>query len=192
MQQLFITPQHTQSTSSRPFARSLRAALTVVGLLLIGSASQAAAQSSANHISGVRPEAHIALGGHGDLGAGFRVDIPIVPEGFIRGADDEFALSPGLDIQFVNFDHHEDDDDVLFIPQLATQWNFYFPRGWSIFPELGAAFVIGSRHRGYHHHGDDFHIDALVAFGARYHFSDRNALVMRLGFPSGFQIGLSF
>lgn len=193
MQQLFTAPDYSHAGSSRPSARPLAALLTLCGLVWIGSASNAAAQTSANHISGVRPEVHVGLGGHGDLGAGFRVDIPIVPDGFISGADDEFALSPGLDIQFVNFNHHENDDDVLFIPQLAAQWNFYFPRGWSIFPELGAAFVIGSRHRGgSHHRGDDFHIDALVAFGARYHFSARNALVMRLGFPSGFQIGISF
>lgn len=123
----------------------------------------------------VRPEVHLSLGGHGDLGAGFRVDIPIVPRGFLRHGRDAFALSPGLDIQFYDFDHDDRrwrdpgpgprpgpgpgpgpdptpgrgpgprrGDRVLFIPQLAAQWNFYFPRhAWSIFPEAGLAVVIG-------------------------------------------------
>ncbi len=152
-----------------------------------------AAAQSANHISGVRPEVHLALGGYGGIGAGFRVDIPLVPEGFIDSADDEFALSPGLDLHFVHFNRHDGDDAVLVVPQLAAQWNFYFRRGWSIAPELGVAVVIGSRHRVYYHRDDDrVHVDPLIAFAARYHFSDRNALVMRIGAPVGFQIGLTF
>lgn len=164
---------------------------------------------------GVRPEVHLSLGGHGDLGAGFRVDIPIVPEGFLRRGRDDFALSPGLDIQFYDFDHDDRrwrdpgpgprpgpgpgprpgpapgprrGDRVLFIPQLAAQWNFYFPRhAWSIFPELGLAVVIGDWD-GY----DNVHVDPLVAFGARKHFAEHLALVMRVGWPSGFQLGLAF
>jgi hypothetical protein len=151
--------------------------------------SAAAFAQSDHTIGGIRPEVHGSVGGHGDLGAGFRVDIPIVPEGFISGANDEFALSPGLDIQFVDLDGH---DHLLLIPQLAVQWNFYFRRPWSIFPELGAAIVFGSSHHGYHDDDVDVHVDPLFAFGARYHFSARNALILRAGFPSGFQIGVSF
>jgi hypothetical protein len=149
---------------------------------------------------GVRPEVHLSLGGYGDIGAGFRVDIPIVPEGFLGRGRDEFALSPGLDVQFFDFDDdddygrrdrdrgYDDDDGVLVIPQLAAQWNFYFPRkAWSIFPEAGLAIVIGDLHG-----DDDVRVQPLIAFGARKHFNERTALVLRVGWPSGFQIGIAF
>jgi hypothetical protein len=169
---------------------------------MMTAAASAQADDRDYRIHGVRPEVHLSIGGHGDLGAGFRIDIPIVPEGFLGRGRDDFALSPGMDIQFYDFDHDDhddrgrrgprdddwDDDGVLFIPQLAAQWNFYFPRhGWSIFPEAGLAIVIGDAHG-----HDDLHVDPLVAFGARKHFSGRTALVLRAGFPSGFQVGLAF
>lgn len=172
--------------------------LVLVGILMC--TASASADERGYRIRGVRPEAHLSIGGHGDLGAGFRVDIPIVPEGFLRNGRDDFALSPGMDIQFYDFDHddhdrgrgrdrdHHDDDAVLLIPQLAAQWNIYFPRrAWSIFPEAGLAIVIGDWAG-----DDDVHVDPLLAFGARKHFSERAALVLRAGFPSGFQIGLAF
>ena len=155
---------------------------------------QASAQDD-YRIRGVRPEVHFSLGGHGDLGAGFRVDIPIVPEGFLRNKRDDFALSPGMDIQFYDLDHDPDrdgdDDDgdrVLLIPQLAAQWNIYFPHaGWSIFPEAGVAIVIGDWDG-----NDNVHADPLAAFGARKHFNSRTALLLRAGWPTGFQIGVAF
>jgi len=179
--------------------RSLRA--SALALFVLVSASFAVSDAAAQddyRIHAVRPEVHLSAGGHGDLGAGFRVDIPIVPDGFLRNKRDDFALSPGLDIQFFDFqhDHHAEDardedhevDNVLIIPQLAAQWNIYFPeRGWSIFPELGVAPVIGAWDG-----GDNVHVDPLAAFGARKHFNRRTALVMRAGWPSGFQIGVSF
>jgi hypothetical protein len=177
---------------------ALRLTLLACAALLLGLSgftSSAAAQADSDDrehtIQGARPEFHMSLGGHGDFGAGFRVDLPIVPSGFLRNGRDEFALSPGLDVQFVNF-HDDDDHDspVLLLPQLATQWNIYFSRGWSIFPELGMAVVIGDAHHGYGGN-DNVHVDPLVAFGARRHFSERTALVMRAGFPNGFQLGFA-
>lgn len=154
------------------------------------ASGQASAQYDDYRISGVRPEVHFSVGGHGDLGAGFRVDIPIVPEGFLRNKRDDFALSPGMDIQFYDLDHDGDDDGdaVLFIPQLAAQWNIYFPRAaWSIFPEAGVAVVVGD----WAGH-DNVHADPLFAFGARKHFNSRTALLLRGGWPTGFQIGVAF
>jgi len=163
------------------------------------SSGSAQAQDRNYRISGVRPEIHGSIGGHGDLGVGFRIDIPIVPEGFLRRGRDDFALSPGLDLQFFDFDDDDDDlrigrngrhdrSNVLVIPQLAAQWNIYFPRhAWSIFPEAGLAIVIGDWNG-----DDDVHVDPLFAFGARKHFTNRTALVMRVGWPSGFQLGVAF
>jgi hypothetical protein len=166
--------------------------------LILGLTGSARADQTQYRIRGVRPEVHLSVGGYGDLGAGFRIDIPIVPEGFLRNGRDDFALSPGLDLQFYDFDDDDDfdarpgrrhdEDAVLVIPQLAAQWNIYFPRhAWSIFPELGIAVLIGD----WHGH-DDVDVDPLVAFGARKHFAGRTALVMRVGWPSGFQIGVAF
>lgn len=175
----------------------------VLGIVMASAlafTASARADEDDYRIRAVRPEVHGSVGGRGDLGAGFRIDIPIVPEGFLRRGRDDFALSPGLDIQFYDFDHdgphdrgpdprpHRDRDGVLFIPQLAAQWNIYFPRhGWSIFPEAGLAVVIGDWD-GY----DDVHVDPLVAFGARKHFNGRTALVLRAGWPCGLQVGVAF
>lgn len=175
--------------------RMLQAA---AALSLVAAFSMVSGRASAQddyRIRGVRPEVHFSVGGHGDLGAGFRVDIPIVPEGFLRNKRDDFALSPGMDIQFYDLDRGDPDDDddhdgdsVLLIPQLAAQWNIYFPRaGWSIFPEAGVAVVIGDWAG-----KDDVHADPLGAFGARKHFNSRTALLLRAGWPTGFQIGVAF
>lgn len=134
-------------------------------------------------IAGVRPEAHLNLAYHGDLGIGLRIDIPIVPEGLLMSARDELAISPGFDLLF-------DDGDIWVGIPIALQWNFYLQSNWSIFPELGLALLAG------HHHGrrgdDDLHVDPLLAVGGRYHFNDRNALVLRVGWPIGVQFGVTF
>lgn len=177
--------------SAQPRYLGLSLLLTVASVLAV--ASSAEADTGNYRERGLRPEVHFSFGGHGDIGAGFRLDIPIVPEGFIGRGRDDFALSPGLDIQFYDFDRDDgprggDRDGVLFIPQLAAQWNFYFPPSdWSIFPEAGLAVVIGDWD-----HGDDVYVDPLVAFGARKHFAGSTALVLRVGWPVGFQVGLAF
>jgi hypothetical protein len=142
-----------------------------------------------------RPELHTSVGAHGDFGTGVRLDLPIVPWGILRHGHDEFALSPGIDFQFLDFGK---DHNLLLMPQLATQWNFYFRRGWSIFPELGVCVVIGDVGHDYqplHHHGSigtsATAIDGVLAFGARRHFTSRTSLVMRAGWPSGFQVGFT-
>jgi hypothetical protein len=167
----------------------LRAAAALALFAVFTFAGARASAQDDYRISGVRPEVHFSLGGHGDLGAGFRLDIPIVPDGFLRNNRDDFALSPGMDIQFYDLGHDDDDGDrVLLIPQLAAQWNIYFPRAaWSIFPEAGVAVVVGDWAG-----NDNVHADPLFAFGARKHFNSRTALLLRAGWPTGFQIGVAF
>jgi hypothetical protein len=172
---------------------TLRAAAILGAMFSVNLMSDEASAQDDYRIRGVRPEVHFSVGGHGDLGAGFRVDIPIVHDGFLRNQRDDFALSPGMDIQFYDLAHDGDPDDddgdnVLLIPQLAAQWNIYFPSaGWSIFPELGVAVVVGDWDG-----RDNVHVDPLAAFGARKHFNDRTALLLRGGWPTGFQIGVAF
>jgi hypothetical protein len=182
--------QHKQPIRFLPVQLAFAAIVAV--FVTLGSASRAAAdadfETNRHAIAGARPEAHMSVGGYGDFGAGFRVDLPIVPSGFLRNGRDEFALSPGMDFQFIEFGDH-DHSRVLLMPQLATQWNFYFPRGWSIFPELGLAVIAGDNHGRYPN--NNVHVDGLLAFGARRHFSSRTALVMRAGWPNGFQLGFT-
>jgi hypothetical protein len=35
-------------------------------------------------------------------------------------------------------------------------------------------------------------VDPLLAVGGRYHWSDRNSLVLRIGWPIGVQFGVTF
>jgi hypothetical protein len=145
--------------------------------LVVARPSPACAQ-----IQGVRPEAHLNLGYHADVGIGMRIDIPIVPEGLLLNARDDLAISPGFDLLF-------DDGDVWVGIPLALQWNFYLTSNWSVFPELGLALLVGEHHRG---RDDDLHVDPLIAIGGRWHWSSRNALVFRVGWPIGVQFGLTF
>jgi hypothetical protein len=135
-------------------------------------------------IDGVRPEVHLDLGFHADLGVGMRVDIPIVPEGLLMSAKDELAISPGADLLF-------DHGDVWVGVPVALQWNFYIQQEWSVFPEVGLALLFGHHHHN-HHHDTDLGVDFLLAVGGRYHFAQRNALVLRIGWPIGIQFGITF
>jgi hypothetical protein len=173
------------ATSPSGSPGSLVCALAL-GTLVSTSVAQA---QSAYGIDGARPEAHLGIGWHGDLGVGLRVDFALVPAGLVDGVDDELALSPGADLIF-NHDHHDDHDDTLGVAvPLAVQWNFYLD-AWSLFPELGLA-LLWNEHHG-RHHDHHLHLRVLFSLGARYHFSSRNAVVIRLNWPLGLQIGLTF
>jgi hypothetical protein len=160
-----------------PTRRGSSLALALVAsLALLAWPSSTCAQ-----ISGVRPEVHLDLGYHADLGFGVRVDIPIVPEGLLTTARDDLAISPGVDLLF-------DDGEVWVGIPVALQWNFYINQSWSVAPEVGLALLLGHHHR----HHDDVAVDFLLAVGGRYHFNDRNALVLRIGWPIGIQFGVTF
>ena len=179
-------------------SRWVRALCSLVALCSLSSMVPASAEAQRSiMIQGVRPEVHVGLGWRGSVSVGFRVDIPIVPDGFIDGVNDEFALSPGAELYFWSFDdhNHPDDSGFGFAPLIAPQWNFYVSDEWSLFPELGLALLFGDRH---HHHGRDyrsdggFDLDFFLGLGARYHFSTRSSFVMRLAWPFGLQLGITF
>jgi hypothetical protein len=155
-----------------------------------------------HRIEGVRPEIHMSLGP--GFGTGVQFGIPVVPDGFLqRGPEDEFVISPGFEFYFVDFDdnlarRYEDDDnfDPAFGPFVVARWNVYVHDKWSVFPEAGFTVMIAEDDFIYHGHdgNDDFDVfaDAVIGAGARWHFSDRGALVMRLVYPFGFQFGVNF
>lgn len=172
---------------------SLPLVLALLGAVFLIDSSSAEAQS--RPIQGVRPEIHLDAGFHGFLGVGFDLEIPIVPNGFLRNRDDELALVPGIDLLFFDARYRDQDRGFGVAPNLTAQWNIYLTRRWSIFPEAGATLLIGTdRGRFYRHYGRDRNVyaDPVVAFGARFHANRRLAIVMRVGYPFGAQIGLNF
>lgn len=164
----------------RPLGRCRPSAL--LSSLLVGAACLVAWPTTADaQIAGVRPEVHLDLGFHADIGFGMRIDIPIVQDGLIASANDDLAISPGADLLF-------DDGHVWVGIPVALQWNFYIKQEWSVFPEIGLAVLFGEHHR----HHDDVGVDFLLAVGGRYHWSSRNAVVLRIGWPIGLNVGITF
>lgn len=180
-------------------------------LFVLAMAPDAEAQRGrARKIDGVRFDVHLDLGWHQAFGVGFRAEIPIVPDGFIRRGrvTDELAISFGGEFFFWTFHghHHDHDDDhhhntlgdhdgISVMPLAVAQWNLYVNEEWSFFPELGAGFAWW----GYEHcHGGSCHDHSyfraypVISAGARWHFSDRNALLFRVSWPVGFQFGITF
>ena len=153
----------------------MKANAHVHALVLFVFALLASATAEAQ-IQGVRPEGHLNLGFHGDVGVGFRVDIPILSQGLLDTVNDELAVSPGAELLFGG-------NDIAIGVPVALQWNFYLTRDWSVFPELGLALIFDDDHA---------HMRLLVALGGRYHMSSRNALFLRIGWPLGLQFGVTF
>jgi len=188
----------------------LLTALCWLGSAQVASAqesSQGSSQRSRDHrIQGIRVDVHGNLAYYGAMGAGFRIDIPIVPHGFLHNShiQDELAISPGLDLFFFAFSSrcYVDNTGARYCPDrvgfgiwpvVMAQWNLYLTRSWSVFPELGVAFVINDHnYRGVRDKRSDFYVTPAASIGARWHFSRRNSLLFRLNFPAGFQIGLTF
>jgi len=159
----------------------------------------------ARKIDGVRFDAHLNAAWHAAFGVGMRIDIPIVEDGFIDGVEDEFALSPGFDAYFLSWSrrchqhggdrhcHGDTYDGFAFWTGLLGQWNFYLSEDWSVFPELG--FVVGFFDEYYHDGFQDtarFFVRPSGSVGARWHFTDRNALLFRVNWPAGAQFGITF
>jgi hypothetical protein len=115
-------------------------------------------------------------GGKGQLGAGFRGTVVIVDNGFIKTINNSVGITFGGDFFFGN--HHT----TLFIP-VAMQWNFWLSTHWSVFGEPGLGFAVNADHRDVVH--------PILMAGGRYHFTDKIALTLRLGYPA-FSVGASF
>ncbi|MDP2310258.1 MAG: hypothetical protein Q8P18_29855 [Pseudomonadota bacterium] len=187
---------------SRPLAL-----LRSVGLLLaVGAATAAPALAhdahhgvDHNQIDGVRFDIHGNIDGRSVFGAGGRIEFAIVPDGFIGGnVHDELALSFGADLFFVPLYWGDNyySGSAYVIPIGAVQWNFYLGNHWSVFPEVGVALHIGFDNSGWHDkHGRSYgwlYAEPDLGVGARYHFNDNVALLMRISTPGGIQLGVVF
>jgi hypothetical protein len=141
-----------------------------------------------------------AFGGHG-LGPGVRFGIPIVSPGFIKKLNNSVAISFGPDLlrfspqtKACNRDGCFEGDAfwALYFP-VTMQWNFWITDKWSVFGEPGvvARTPFGDCDRGF---GCRKNQPIWFGFyaGARWHFGETTALTIRLGYPQGVSVGVSF
>ncbi len=173
--------------SDRPHALgSFTAASSSASFGLGPSTYAGAIERGANRFTNVRFEVHLDIGWYGAGGIGGRVEIPLARNGIIDGVDDEIALSFGAEVFYFYNPRYAGAFGVT--PIIAVQWNFFIGPNVSLFPELGLAFFLADS-RAY---GWGTFIAPYLGFGFRYHFTDRNALLLRASWPAGFQVGITF
>jgi hypothetical protein len=161
----------------------------IASLLWVGVSLQpgnAQAQNYEGGIDSVRWDAHLSLGWYSNVGAGFRADIPAVKGGLVNGVADDLSISVGAELLYFTERNY---DGFGIWPLVAAQWNFYVHENWSVFPELGIAFWFGPDRD--HYWGNGF-AAPFLGVGGRYHFSARNALLVRINWPAGLQVGINF
>lgn len=128
-----------------------------------------------------RVDAHAALTWEADVGAGLRLDIPILNRARHHSSRDELALSLGADVSFVNFDGSE---RLTTWPTVMGQWTLAVSERFSLYPELGLVARVERR---------DFKgIYPSVGFGVRVRLYKVLALMGRLGWPIAVSIGITF
>ncbi len=176
-----------ESRGSHGFRRvsALTAGIIAVALFLGSKPAQAAGEMSSRRGT-PRFDLHVDFGWRQAYGVGGRLEFPIVPEGLLERADDDLTLSLGAEVFFP-----ENRYGASVWPLGALQWNFYLSDRWSVFPELGVVGFAGDDH-----HHDFVHTGPIIApflgFGARLHISPRAALLARVSWPAGFQLGVAF
>jgi hypothetical protein len=166
-----------------------RAALAALATLAtLAAAANASADESTIKQPGRHPdytfeaEPHVFFGfdppgnsASSGFGPGFRGTVEIVDNGFIKSINNTVGFGFGMDwIAFTK------DKTAIWVP-IVMQWNFWLSRNWSVFGEPGGGFYLGNS------------TGARPAFygGARFHFSEKLALTLRVGYPA-MSAGVSF
>jgi hypothetical protein len=108
-------------------------------------------------------------------GVGFRGTFILVQQGFVPSINNSIGLGVGADF-FV-----PKRGGVAFVLPAVMQWNFWLSTHWAVFGEPGVAVGLGNK---------DF-VSPIFAVGGRFHFNERIALTMRLGYPY-VSVGVSF
>ena len=164
----------------------------LVALLILAVPAQGWAQDTGGRAGArdLRLDVHANLAWYGAVGGGFRVDITIVHEGLLEGVEEDLSISPGADL-FIFWSSYYGGGTAALWPVFAFQWNFYLSEAWTIFPELGVVmfFLQDSQYRERYWKSI---IAPFAAFGARWWFGSSNALLLRVGWPAGFQVGIIF
>jgi len=183
-----------------PFA----AALAVVSLAGIAEARDETIRQPGDHPDyKVDIEPHGVLGwsywdfgyyGPFGFGGGARFSIPLCKNCFIPKINNNVAISFGADFVFYPFvPAGAPVPTYLYLP-VAMQWNFFVAKKWSVGPEIGFTPAFGVFYDYGTCNGPCHNWGIWPSFWgvARYHFNDKVALTMRLGFPELFNIGVSF
>lgn len=128
-------------------------------------------------------EPHLQLGfggpfrtGEADVGLGFRGTVIIVENGFVPSINNSVGIGFGGDLFFPN-------NATFFLP-VVMQWNFWLSTHWSVFGEPGIGIAVNPDH------GRDY-VNPIFQAGGRFHFNDKIALTMRVGYPY-ISVGCSF
>lgn len=129
----------------------------------------------------------------GAWGLGARIGIPLMPNGPVPSINNSLALGIGLDALVYTWgDRWNRGFGAALEPVVSVnaQWNFYFFGAFSMFLEGGVAAGFGFC-------GSEcgFWLWPGLALGGRVHFSGRAdypTLTFRFGFPTGFNLGVSF
>jgi len=200
-------------------AKWIRLALGSFLFIAVAFGARPASAQSTIKQPGQRPhysfeaEPHLSLGladppGFGSgtgVGLGFRGTVEILRNGFIPKLNNSIGIGFGLD--YLRYDGWQgprgtcerfapgpagvpicvevsgrNHVNYFYLP-VVMQWNFWLHRKWSVFGEPGVALYF-----------DDGKLEFtpfVLYAGGRYHFNDRVALTMRIGYPS-FSLGVSF
>jgi hypothetical protein len=162
---------------------SVLAAGLVLGASLPARAGESLIRTPGDHPSyRFEAEPHGLLGyggpaarGAGAFGVGFRGTVIIVENGFIKTINNSVGIGFGGDFLVPQ--------GTFFIP-IVMQWNFWLTSRWSVFGEPGLGFAANPPAN-----RDVLHVAAYA--GGRFHFNDRVALTLRLGYPT-LSVGVSF
>jgi hypothetical protein len=171
------------------------------------STAQSFARQIGVHDTSIEVEVHGAFNGlwWGGFatGPGFRVGIPLA-RNVGRLVNNMPAINFGADVVFFPWWGRLNGWYWYISSPVVLQWNIYVHHRWSLAPEVGFAAEFYPAWYGYCGNWGwawgangcgGFALWPSAAFVARYHFRDNAgfpALVMRLGFPVGFNIGVSF
>lgn len=155
---------------------AIAAAVLAFAAARTASAEQAIIKHAGDHPHYTfEAEPHVIVGfagpfREGHAGAGFRGTVVLVQNGFVKTINNSVGLSFGVDFLAGR--------QWLYVP-LAMQWNFWLSTHWSVFGEPGIAIAARD------------HIGPVLMAGGRFHFNDKIALTMRVGYPA-LSVGASF
>jgi hypothetical protein len=158
--------------------------------------------------------------GGNSYGPGVRFSIPVMSPGFVKTINDSVAITFGADFVYYEgyryynrycggnracYDYYRGYNSGFWSVQLpvALQWNFFLTDKWSVFGEAG----LTVRHAFYR---DDPYVNTYCDAryydcspsrwnvwgtfygGGRFHFNEKIALTMRIGYPTEASVGVSF
>ena len=174
------------------------AALFACAVTAAGTTARAQFMEPGNHRTQVEFEAHLVANGsyyyYGTgYGIGARVNIPLGRNGFLARYNNSLALGLGADLVY-NADARYKSAGLE--APVVIQWNLHVAPAWTIFFEPGV-FVSVLFDTGHCAASDcnGFYIIPEFAAGVRWHFTSSQsfpALVIRVGWPSGLNVGVSF